>query len=210
VVVGAKADGCVDGLAIAERLAAGDTEAAALDVTCVVAVFAGTLGTTFVDAAVAALGAADGGGCATTSGAATADVPGPGAASGDAEVAVLVALAAGDGCADALAVGAALAVELDADAAGAKALTGTLGFPEGLGAGVSAAFVVVHAAACVARSSPLPKMLACTAAATLDAERTIATATAEARDRRSCLGPSTALAVCRRVCFRLATFVLFT
>jgi hypothetical protein len=83
------------------------------------------------------------------------------------------------------------------------ALTGVTGFPDWL----SAAGAAAQFAAWVVLSSPLPKMLACTAAATLDAKSRIAIAMAAARDRFPCLGSSTTLAVRRRICFRLATFL---
>jgi hypothetical protein len=136
----------------------------------------------------------------------TALVGAVGKACGDAEVAALAVVAEADGEAVAagIAVGSAeIAVVDDVGCGDWLDAAGVAGSLEELGAEPAASDDVQ--AAWVAVSSPFPKMLACTAAATLDAERTIARVMAAARDRLPCLASSTAAAIWRSIRLRLAT-----
>jgi hypothetical protein len=180
-----------------------------------VGVLAETLGAACGDAevvAMVALGEADG--CVEAVG----ETLKIGVASGDAGAAMLVALGEGEASAGTLGIGVVTATELTAGkgettalgiAVGMAGLGAPTGSPEGLGIGPSAVNAAPQIAAWVALSSPLPKMLAWTAAATLEAERTMTIATAAARDRFPCLGSSTMFPVRRCICFRLAALFLF-
>jgi hypothetical protein len=119
--------------------------------------------------------------------------------SGDAAAGAEVAAAGEGGSVDALVVGVTAGLAMG-NAAG-----------EVSGEAVGPAEVAKGAAqdaACVLVSSPLPKMLASMAAATLEIEMTIASATARARVSVPSFGSLTKLAGSRRICFRFASFVM--
>jgi hypothetical protein len=197
------ADGSADGWGVLATAAAVATAAEALAMGSPVGAMApgsAALGVARGDAEGAALVASEAVAGADGLGVGVAAAEALGVASGDAEVAALVTSAEAVAGADGLGLGEAGALVGEAGSGDGLDAAGITGSFEGLGDGLASKPVMQ--ASCVAVSSPLPRTFACTAAATLDAERTIAMAMAVARDALPCFGSSTMFAIRRPIRLR--------